>query len=280
MTSLVLEGGTLRGIFTAGVLDGFLEKGIEFPYIVGVSAGISNAASYVSKQFRRNIDIIDNYRLDKRYIGAGNFLKCKSLFGLDFVYDQIPNKLIPFDYDAFRRYDGKFLVGIFNAESGRTEFVDGIKDNERWEYLRATCSIPGYFPAARINGNYYYDGGLVSPISIEKAINDGFEKHIIILTQPKGYVKKLGKSNIVMSKLIRGRFPKMETVLLSRHTLYNKQVKLCEQLEKDGKAIIIRPEHKLENLEKNISVLDKTWQEGFDTAISMADKINAFMMSE
>ena len=119
MTGLVLEGGTFRGIYSAGIMDAFLEEEIEFPYVVGVSAGISNGVSYVSKQFGRNIEIMDKYRNDKRYIGVGNYKKHKSLFGLDFVYGEIPQQLIPFDYETFRQYEGKCLVGVTNAITGK-----------------------------------------------------------------------------------------------------------------------------------------------------------------
>lgn len=279
MTSLVLEGGTFRGIFSAGVMDAFLKENIEFQYVIGVSAGISNAASYISKQFGRNIEILEKYRNDHRYIGVKNFINCKSLFGLNFVFGDIPNKLIPFDYDTFRQYKGQFLVGMLNAETGKTEYKNGINDNENWEYLRATCSIPGYFPPCKVGEKYYYDGGLVSPISIKKAVADGCEKHVIILTQPKGYIKKCGKSNVVMSKLCRKKFPKLEKILLKRHALYNAQVAFCEELESKGNAIIIRPEHKLESFEKDIATLKSSWQNGFDIAMNRIEEIKEFMQN-
>ncbi|MDE6132990.1 MAG: patatin family protein, partial [Oscillospiraceae bacterium] len=147
MTGLVLEGGTFRGIFSAGVMDAFIEEGIEFPYIVGVSAGISNGASYVSKQFARNIDILEKYRNDKRYIGMRNYKKCRSMFGLDFVFGEIPQKLVPFDYETFKNYGGTCLVGVTNAETGKAEFKNILDDDENFMSLRATCAIPGYFPA-------------------------------------------------------------------------------------------------------------------------------------
>ena len=166
MTGLVLEGGTFRGTFSAGFMDALIEENIEFPYIVGVSAGISNAASYVSKQFGRNLEIFKKYRNDKRYVGAGNYMRCKSYFGLDFVYDEIPNKLVPFDYEEYHKYKGRFLVGVTNAETGKFECFDGIRDTDKWQYLRASCAIPGYFPPIMINGKPYFDGGLASPISV------------------------------------------------------------------------------------------------------------------
>lgn len=277
MTGLVLEGGTFRGIFSAGVMDAFIEAGVEFPYVVGVSAGISNGVSYVSKQFGRNIDILENYRLDKRYIGAGNFLKCKSCFGLDFVFGDIPNELIPFDYDTYHRYKGRVRVGVTNADTGSAEFMDGLTDSETWQFLRATCAIPGLFPPIEINGGHYYDGGLACPIAITQAIKDGCTKNVIILTQPEGFVKKCGKGNVVMSQLIKHKFPKVEIMLLARHRIYNRQVKFCEELERRGKALIIRPKERLDSMEKDTTKLRATWQSGYDEAMGRMDEIKAFI---
>ena len=138
MTGLVLEGGTFRGIFSAGIMDAFIEEGIEFPYIVGVSAGISNGLSYVSKQFERNIVILEKYRNDKRYLGLGNYRKCRSMFGLDFVFGEIPQELVPFDYEEFRRYTGTCLVGVTNAITGKPEYFNALDDDENFRFLRAT----------------------------------------------------------------------------------------------------------------------------------------------
>ena len=123
MPSLILEGGTFRPIFSAGVMDALLDNNIMFPYCIGVSAGITNGVSYLSKQYKRNLEILENYRLDKRYIGFRNFLKCKSLFGLDFVFDEIPNRLNPFDMETFQKYDGTVLVGVTNATTGKIRIL-------------------------------------------------------------------------------------------------------------------------------------------------------------
>ena len=182
---LVLEGGTCRGIYSAGIMDAFLEEKIEFPYVVGVSAGISNGVSYVSKQFGRNLEIMDKYRNDKRYIGAGNYKKHKSLFGLDFVYGEIPQQLVPFDYKTFRQYEGKCLVGVTNALTGKPEYLDAMEDNENFNFLRASCAIPGYFPAIMINDTPYYDGGLASPIAVKQALKDGCNEIDMVVNVPK-----------------------------------------------------------------------------------------------
>ena len=277
MTGLVLEGGTFRGIYSAGIMDAFLEEGIEFPYIVGVSAGISNGLSYVSKQFGRNIEILEQYRNDKRYIGAGNYKKCRSLFGLDFVYGEIPQKLIPFDYDTFHQYTGKCLVGVTNAVTGKSEFFNALDDNENFEFLRATCAIPGYFPAIMINDTPYYDGGLASPICVKQALKDGCSKVVIILTQPEGFVKKCGKGNIVMSQLLKRKYPEIEMLLLARHKIYNKQLEFCRELERRGKAVIFRPSHALNSFEKDEKTLRAVWQEGYDEGKKRAEEVREFM---
>ena len=277
MTGLVLEGGTFRGIFSAGFMDALIEENIEFPYIVGVSAGISNAASYVSKQFGRNIEILKKYRNDKRYMGAGNYMRCKSFFGLDFVYDEIPNSLVPFDYEEYHKYKGRFLVGVTNAQTGKLECYDGIKDTNKWQYLRASCAIPGYFPPIIIDEKPYYDGGLASPICVKQAIKDGCTKTVILLTQPKGFVKKCGKGNIIMSQLIKRKYPAMEMALLARHKLYNSQIQFCEELERRGKAIIFRPSEKLESFQSDTKILEEYWQMGYDMAKENIEKIEAFI---
>ncbi|MGN0674708.1 MAG: patatin family protein [Oscillospiraceae bacterium] len=277
MTGLVLEGGTFRGIYSAGIMDAFLEEGIEFPYVVGVSAGISNAFSYVSKQFGRNIEILEKYRNDKRYLGMGNYAKCRSMFGLDFVFGDIPHELVPFDYEVFRQYTGKCLVGVSNAETGKPEFFNALDDDENFQFLRATCAIPGYFPAIMINGKPYYDGGLASPISVKQALKDGCSKTVIILTQPEGFVKKCGKGNIVMSQLIKRRYPEVEMLLLVRHKIYNKQLEFCRELERRGKAVIFRPSHALNSFEKNEKTLRAVWKEGYDEGKRRAEEVKAFM---
>lgn len=200
MSSIILEGGTFRPVFSAGVMDALLDNDIMFPYCIGVSAGITNGFSYISKQKERSYRILKNYRHDKRYIGAVNFLKCRSIFGLDFAFDEVPNKLDPFDFETFNKYDGKILVGVTNAETGKSEYMDGKELDEKCTMIRATCAIPLFFPPIKINNTDYFDGGLCDPIPIQKAINDGNKKHLIILTRPKGYVKTLSKGNVAAAK--------------------------------------------------------------------------------
>ena len=273
MPSLILEGGTLRPIFSAGVMDALLDNNITFPYCIGVSAGITNGVSYISKQKGRNLEVVTKYRNDNRYLSYRNFLRCKSIFGLDFVFDEIPNNLIPFDMDTYRKYPGKVLVGVTNAHTGKTEYLNGKDLDDKATMLRATCAIPLLFPVIKINGKEYYDGGLCDPIPIKKAIADGNTKHLIVLTQPKGYKKELSKKNILVAKLLNKKYPNLKTPLLNRHNHYNETVKFCEQLENEGKVLILRPEYNLDSFEKDINKLKSSYDHGYNLTINHLSEI-------
>ncbi len=266
MPGLILEGGTFRPIFSAGVMDALLDEDIMFPYIIGVSAGISNGFSYISKQKERNLHVLLNHRNDPRYMGKRNLLKEKSLIGLDFVYNIMPNKLYPFDWDTFYAYKGKILVGVTNAVTGQIEYKDGKKIDKKCTMLRASCALPLIFPSIKMNGMPYFDGGIADPIPIRKSIMDGNEKNLIILTQPKGYRKKLSKSNKVTAFLFHKKYPKLPQQLLTRYKRYNYTVKFCERLEKQGKAVVLRPEYPLDSLESDIDVLKQTYDMGYRLA--------------
>lgn len=273
MPSLILEGGTLRPIFSAGVMDALLDNNITFPYCIGVSAGITNGVSYISKQKGRNLEVVTKYRNDNRYLSYRNFLRCKSIFGLDFVFDEIPNNLIPFDMDTYRKYPGKVLVGVTNAHTGKTEYLNGKDLDDKATMLRATCAIPLLFPVIKINGKEYYDGGLCDPIPIKKAIADGNTKHLIVLTQPKGYKKELSKKNILVAKLLNKKYPNLKTPLLNRHNHYNETVKFCEKLENEGKVLILRPEYNLDSFEKDINKLKSSYDHGYNLTINHLSEI-------
>jgi predicted patatin/cPLA2 family phospholipase len=277
MTGLILEGGTFRGIFSAGVMDAFLREGLEFPYISGVSAGISNGVSYISKQEGRNLELLVKYRNDKRYLGASNFLKCGSYFGLDFVYGEIPKKLVPFNYETFRAYEGTALVGVTNALTGKEEYKNALLDDDNFHFLRATCAIPGYFPAINLGGTPYFDGGLACPVTYQKALNDGCDKLVIILTRPAGFIRKPSKAGIAMSQIIKFRYPAIERLLLVRHKIYNAQMKRIRGLEASGKAFVIRPEYALESFEKRPERIVANYAHGVSVGYRKMDKLKEFL---
>lgn len=265
-TSLILEGGTFRTLFTGGVLDSFLDQKIMLPYIVGISAGAINATAYVSQQKERMVNTLLNYRHDKRYMGFRNFFKERSLFGLDFGYNTIPNELYPFDWKTYQQYDGQLLFGVTNANTGQVEYKNAIEMDRECMMLRATCAIPVLFPEIQLDGTPYYDGGLAEPIPIQHTVEQGFQKHVIVLTRPKGYRKKLDRQSKIVMKLLRKRYPAIVQSMEKRVDHYNASIDYCEQLEAEGKAFIFRPTTALNSFEKNLKQIRTNYQMGLEQA--------------
>ena len=273
MAGLVLEGGTFRPIFSCGVMDALLDNGIELPYVIGVSAGITDAISYISKQKERNLLVLEKYRNDKRYIGINNFKTDKSLFGLEFAYGTVPNELMPFDMETYKKYTGKVRVGVTNCITGKAEYMDGMEMDDKYTMLRATCAIPGFFPTININGTPYYDGGIADPIPIRKSMADGNEKNLIILTQPLEYRKTLNAKTQFAANRVKKKYPELANALYTRHIRYNETVEYCHKLEDEGKAIILQPKVKLNSFEKDVKVLRQTNEMGYEMAMDKMDLI-------
>lgn len=263
-TSLILEGGTFRMVYTAGVLDGFLEKEMMFPYILGISAGAISACSYISEQKNRTIRMISTYRNDKRYVGVRNFLTERSLFGLTFAYDTIPNQLDFFDWETFQNYQGTVLFGVTNAYTGQVEYLDGRTMDKGATILRATCAIPVLFPEIKINNVPYYDGGLSDSVPIQKAIADGYKKHVIVLTRPLGYRKELNRQTKWAMKLLYKKYPQLVQAMEKRAHHYNQTMDLIEKLEQEGKAFVYRPPFAIKSFEKNTEVMWASYNTGLE----------------
>ncbi len=274
---VVLEGGTFRPIFSSGVLDALLSENMMLPYCIGVSAGIADGVSYISRQPQRNLEIVQKYRNDKRYMSRSNFRKCRSLFGIDFIFDEIPNHLIPFDWDTFYSYPGKCLVGVTNAKTGQAEYKDAMEMDSACTMMRATCALPLFFPAIKMDGDVYYDGGIADPIPVKKALEDGCDKVLIVLTQPRGFVKKLGKYDKLGAQMLAHRYPKMKEQILSRPERYNQAVEECHEFVKEGKAMIIRPSHPLNSFESDVRKLEMSYWHGYRMTKEKMSKIKKFL---
>lgn len=279
MGALILEGGTFRPIFSSGVMDALVDQGIEFPYVIGVSAGITDGFSYVSKQTKRNYDILMNHRHDKRYVGMRNYVSDRSLFGLKYAYETIPNELYPFDWNTFLDSSTEIYVGVTNAMTGKSEYLDGKQLDKKCTMLKATCAIPFAFPVIELNGKKYYDGGICDPIPVRKAQEDGHSKMLIILTRPKGYQKRLSKANVIAAHCLKHKYPCLVEPLLTRHLAYNETVAYCEQLEREGKALILRPtqEIQIDSFEKDLSKIDRIYHFGYNEAIKHIDEIKELL---
>lgn len=277
MPALVLEGGTFRPTFSCGVMDALLDSGVDFEYVIGVSAGISNAVSYLSKQSGRNLEILQKYRNDKRYVGFRNIFTDRSIFGRKFIYETIPRELIPFDHDTFFANPAKFVVGVTNAKTGEMEYLDKKDPVNGFLLLQATCALPIAFPPIMYDGTQYYDGGLVDSIPAKKALEDGNEKMLIVLTRTKDYVKTESKGYKVAASILKRKYPKIAELLLTRHIRYNKEVEFCNQLEREGKAVILRPseEAQISSFESDMAKLERNYQYGYDLAMENIEQIKA-----
>lgn len=275
MPGLVLEGGTFRPVFSCGVMDALLDNDLMCDYVIGVSAGITDGFSYISRQRERNMEIFRSYRNDKRYVSARNYLKCGSMFGLDFVFDEVPNRLFPYDWDAFRAYQGRVRVGVTDAETGQAVYLDGKKLDSRCTMLRATCAIPFYFPAIELDGHKYFDGGLADSIPIIHARQEGSRRNIIVLTQPAGYRKYTNRATRFAARAIQRRYPAMHDVMLARAKKYNETVCFCEQLAKrrPQDTVLLRPEEPIDSFESDISRLDAAYYAGYRQATERMDDI-------
>ena len=257
----------MRGLYTAGVLDYFMDQGIEFDYCIGVSAGACHATSYLSKQRGRSFRINTAYLSDGRYVGVKNFFKTGSMFGMDFIFDEIPHKLDPFDYDTFLKTKCEFYAGVTDVQTGKPAYFGIEAMNHDTTVLRASSAIPVFSPIVEFRGRKFLDGGTSDPIPVKKALADGCDKLVIVLTQHRDYVKSPEKFRAVYRHLY-GRYPEMVATLDRRYQVYREAKELAFELEKNGKAIVIAPEHPvgLDRFEKDITKLRALYDEGYRDA--------------
>ncbi len=244
-TALVLEGGGMRGMFSAGVFEAFLQHELTFPYITAVSAGACNILSYMSHQPMRTRKIIENYVGTKPYFSINNYLRTGSLFGWDFIFDTLPKKLLPFDYETYANYPGELHVGTTDIKTGEAVWHYNKRAEIAFESVIASASLPFLAPIVNIDNRPLLDGAIVSPIPIDKAIEAGYEKFVVVLTRNEGYRKK-GSVPKLLLKAWYSQYPKLCEAMQNRPNLYNEQLERIEQMERDGKVIIIRPEKPLE----------------------------------
>lgn len=265
--NLVLEGGGMRGLYTAGVLDCFLDHKMFFKDIVGVSAGACNSVSYITGQRGRNLEINAGYCNDDRYVSIRGLFTRGSIFNMDFLFDDIPNKLIPFDYDKFKSSDCNLTVVATDCETGMSYYAP-VKDMRVDDvYVRASSSIPLVSPIVEAAGRKLVDGGPSDSIPIHYSVHNGFDKHVVILTRHKGYEKKPNKL-YPMYKFKLKNYPNLAQTIKNRHIYYNESVKLAEKLEEENKAVIIRPKKPIEisRFERNPENLKKLYVEGYKDA--------------
>ena len=278
-TGIVFEGGAFRTIFSCGVMDAFLENDIMPDYMIGVSAGAAYGVSYASGQKGRNLKILLDYRDDKRYIGINNMInhKNRSIYGLEFSYETIPNELVPFDYDAYNAWGGEFYAVVTNVLTGKPEYKLFDPSDKTNTLLKASCALPVLFPYIYMDGVPYLDGGLSDSIPYERAFADGCDRVVVVLTREAGYRKKTSSSTKTLARAYL-KYPELSKDLLKRAGRYNRSLKKLEKLEKEGKIIVIRPESTqgFSRLEKDKLKIKKLYDDGYSKGNMIADRVKAF----
>lgn len=264
---LVLEGGGMRGQYTIGVLDFFLENNIYINDVIGVSAGTANGASYLSRQKGRNYNINMTYANNKEYLSIRNLLKTGSIFNMDMLFRKIPDEIILYDYDAFNSLNPNFIVVITNCDTGKAEYVKVSDVKEDIKYLQASCSMPLVSNIVEIDNKKYLDGGISDSIPVKYMLENGFDKCVVIKTRDRNYVKHKSKiSNIIKRKY--KAYPKLVETINNRYKMYNDELEYTYKLEKDGRVFVIEPreEVKISQVEKNKEKLHDLYMSGYNDA--------------
>ncbi|WP_028829969.1 patatin-like phospholipase family protein [Proteocatella sphenisci] len=277
---LVVEGGAMRAVFTCGVFDALLDGGIEVDYFIGVSAGIANGVSYLSRQRGRGKDILIGYANDPRYMGTRNFFnpKNRSYYGIDFAFRQIPIVHNPFDFKAYKDFKGQVKAVVSNLETGKPQYLDVCADESMMDIIIASCSLPLMFPVKKINGVAYLDGGVSDPIPVKKAIEDGCDKVLVILSREEGYKKGPEKGSRIIENKFRKHREFRET-LKRRPDVYNEQVDFVNKLESEGIIKVIRPNSTqgIGRLEKDTEKLGKMYNDGYNSTMLRIEEIREYM---
>lgn len=266
-TALVLEGGGLRGVFTCGVLDCFMDNGIRFPFTVGVSAGACNGLSYMSGQRGRarasNIDLMDKYH----YVGFRYLLTQRCIMDFKLLFEDFPEKIIPYDYDAYFSNPDRFVMVTTNCLTGKAEYFEERQSSARvMDIVRASSSLPFVSPITYVDGVPMLDGGIVDSIPVQYAMDMGYDKLVVVLTRNRGYRKKNG--SMPLAKAMYREYPLLQKALSQRNAVYNRTMELVERLEDEGRIIVIRPVKPVQvgRMEKDTAKLAALYDEGYDVA--------------
>lgn len=275
---LVLEGGGVRGTYTSGVLDFMLDHDLKLPYVIGVSMGACNGASYISGQKGRSLDIALKYVRDKRYISYRRWLRTGNLFGMDFIFGDIPERLIPFDFDGYFESGIEFVAGTTNCLDGKPLYHAMDRRSSFNQLIQASCSIPGINDHVTFNNTPLVDGGVSDSVPVEKALADGCDKIIVVLTRVDGYVKKPYKFTGLLKAKYR-KFPMVIKAIEQRHIGYNKKMATIKKLEEEGRALVIRPtkEVKVSQADRRLDRIQAIYDLGYNDTAELYQKICSFI---
>lgn len=275
---LVLEGGAMKGVYTAGVLDFLLDAGIDFEKCYGVSAGACCMCSYLSKQRGRALATMTDYLKDKDYWGLSSLLRTGDLFNVRMCYHDIPEKLNPFDYEAFDKNPSRGYAVITNIETGFAEYIPLQEMHRDIEAVRASASMPFVSRNVDIGGKLYLDGGLADPIPILHAVTDGCRKNVVVMTKEEGYWRSPMR-HAGAARLKYAKYPKVYELVKNRHNAYNETLRYIYEQVEEGTVFLIQPRYKsdVSRTEKDASKLRALYEEGYEEAAARKEELLSFL---
>ncbi len=274
---LVLEGGAMRGMYTAGVLDVFIDENIKVDGIIGVSAGVLFGVNLLSKQRGRVIRYNKKYAKDKRYMGMKSLIKTGNIINSDFAFYEVPTKLDKFDEETFEKSNTDFFATVTNVETGEAEYIK-VKDVfKQMELLRATSAMPYVSKIVEYENKKYLDGGISDSIPVEKCKELGFDKIIVVLTRPIEYRKK--KPNKMIAKIFYKKYPNLAKTINNRYINYNNSVEKVIELEKEKSIFVIRPTKtiKIKRIERDPEKLQEMYNLGIEDAKNKIKELKKYI---
>ena len=277
---MVLEGGAMRGMYTAGVLDVFLDKDVKVDGIIGVSAGVLFGVNYCSKQRGRAIRYNKRFCKDKNYMSLYSLIKTGNLVNKQFAFYDVTSRYDVFDNYTYKKNNKGFLATVTNVETGNAEYLELNDVNEGLEVLRATSAIPLVSEIVEINGKKYLDGGVGDSIPVLKAKSMGYDKIIVVLTRDKTYRKEALDEKIAkLTKLRYHKYPKFIDKMLNRHNEYNETVDMINKMEDDGEIFVLRPSKpiSLHTIERDVKHLDEVYNLGLEVAKESMPALKAYL---
>lgn len=275
---LVLEGGAMRGLFSAGVIDVFMENNINFDGMAGVSAGACFGCNLKSKQHGRCLRYNKRFARDRKYCSLWSLITTGDLYGAEYCYDIVPNKLDIFDRETFFKNPMEFYTVATDVETGKGEYTLHEKDENLLEYIRASASMPLVSRIVEINGRKFLDGGIADSIPLKFMESKGYEKNIVVLTQPRDFVKTPSKSIKLIEKLYK-KYPLFVKAMANRHNMYNETLEYIKKSEDAGRTLVIAPKTKLPvgRIEKNPDKLQECYDIGREICLEQLDRIKKFL---
>lgn len=276
-TGLVLEGGGMRGIYVAGVLDVFMEQELEFDGVIGNSAGAIHGCSFISNQKGRSLRYYRNYCGDYRFMSFRSLITTGDLVGVEFCYHELPEKLDIFDNEAFRKNPTPFYVVCTNLETGKAEYPRITDMSVQIDYLRASASMPYVSRIVEIDGKKYLDGGCSDSIPVQAFRDMGYTRNVVVLTRPADYRKKPEFSGL--AKIVYRKYPAFAEALDHRYLSYNQTAEAILDMEKKDEIFVIRPEKALEigRIEKNPTSVERVYYTGREDAWKRMEALKRWM---